>query len=244
MKKIRRIWNEIPKPYRFCMNLTVILLLLFALYTFISAPPFTTEVQYRRVEKAHFVGPAEILGMEAQNFCAYDRILMAEDEHGVILYAESTDRQYEPELIYRERTGNVMILTAPNSNTYNSTDTQYQLTLVAFDNCPEATRAELSLTVSADLSGGYFQKSYSMEAQRNNPGYFCFLLQVFNLRGLGQEGYALQLLSRITGYVGRYYMDTAIPATIRFYDDQGNLIGQESVSLRCVEAEAHAEQGE
>ena len=244
MKKARRFWNSLPKLPRFLLNLLVITGLIFAIYTFISAPPFTSEIQYRRVEKANMIGPAEILGIESVSYSGYDRILLAYDGMGAILYAESTDRLHEPELIYREKSGNVTILMAPDPAAYNVTDTMRTATLFAFDNCPEATRAELTITLKTDYRGEAFEKTYTMESRRTNPGYFRFHLNCTNPGGLGAESFALSVLSSIAGYVGRYHMDTVLPASIRFYDNQGQLLGEEHISLRPVEAEAHIAQGD
>lgn len=244
MKKLRRIWNTLPKLPRFLLNLLVIAILIFAMYTFLSAPPFTTEIQYRRVEKANLIGPAEILGMESVDFSDYDRILVADDGAGAILYAESTERLCEPELIYREKTGSITILTAPDPAPYSITDTMRYATIFAFDDCPEAVRAELTLTLKADYRGEAFEKTYTLESDRTNTGYFKFLLRCMNLEGLGAESYAIQILSSITGYVGRYHMDTVLPATVRLYDSNDQLICEENISLRAVEAEAHIERGD
>ena len=55
MKKFRRAWKQTSKKLRFLLYVLINVALITAIYTFVSAPAFTTEILYRRYEKANLV---------------------------------------------------------------------------------------------------------------------------------------------------------------------------------------------
>jgi hypothetical protein len=111
-----------------------------------------------------------------------------------------------------------------------------------FDNYPEAVRAELDITLQATYAGEYFEKAYSLKSTRKNQGYFQFTLSAISPQGLGAEGYALQIFSLLSGYGGRSLPDAAIPATVRLYDKDDQLICAHTLEIVSVVEQAHRNQ--
>lgn len=234
MKKLRRYWKSVPKPYRLTLNILIIGVLVFLLYTFISAPPFTTEIKFRRIEKANMLGPSQIMGQYERNFSIYNRFLLADDGDGIIIYAESTWDDTDPDLICRPKTGNLTVLGAPDPSPFDAEDTDRSMTVFAFDSHPEAVRAEMDLTLNAVYRGETFTRTYTMETQREIDGVFIFTQHVHSHRGLFAEGYAMQVFTLISGYGGKNFSDSLFPATVRFYDAQGRLIAEESTTVQSA----------
>ncbi len=84
--------------------------------------------------------------------------------------------------------------------------------------------------------GEAFEKTYFLESQRENQGYFRFSLNVRKGGSLGAEGYALYTLRNITGYSTADTSDIAFPATVRLYDEIGQIVGisSKNVSVKLV----------
>lgn len=238
MKKLRRAWKQSSKKLRFLLYILVIVTLITAIYTFVSAPSFTSEILYRRYEKANLVGPAEILGIFERDFSVYDRFLLADTGDGVVIFAESLQTQEAPEFIYRDKTGPVTVLAAPDPSPLNPDASEKRMTVFAFDSCPDAVSARLELTLAAQINGIPFEKTYVLDAERQIPGVFCFDLHTLSRFGLGAEAYALQILSLVSGYCGSNYYGIEFPATVSFYDAQGNLLAQESTVVSSPATQA------
>ena len=241
MKNIRRYWQESSKKLRILLNLLLIAILIFALYTFISAPSFTREIQFRRTEKANLVGPSTILGDMEGTFSEYDLLTLADDRTGVIIYAQDSRGRQETQLIWRKKTGPVTVLAAPDPTPYDGTVQEKMLTVLAFDSYPQAVRAEMELTLNASYYGTYSEKTYYLSSQREIPGVFRFDLHIHNSKGIGAEGYALHILMMISGSSGQNFIDSCFPVTVRFYDASDSLIGEETTFIMSVAAQAKAE---
>lgn len=248
MIKYKSIWKRTPRKYRLPILWLGLAALLLALYTFAGSPTLTVEQKFRRAEKAHLVGPAEILGsIELESdIPSYQNMLIADDGDGIIFfcynYAADLENFDQTELIYREKTGDITVLSAPFPNDSREHTTIAALPVFVFDNHPEAVRAELDITLQANYSGDYFEKDYFLKAKRNNQGYFQFTLGTANPQRLGPEGYAIQLLTLISGYGGRTISNSTIPATVRLYDAQDQLICEKCVEITSVVEQAHRNQ--
>lgn len=238
MRKIRRAWKQSSKKLRFILYILIIVLLITSIYVFVSAPAFTSQILYRRYEKANLIGPAEILGIHQRDFSVYDRILLAETEEGVVIFAESLETKESPQLIYRQKTGGLTVLAAPDPAPMDPYASEKKMTLFAFDSCPEAVSARMEFTLSAEYGGVPFEKTYTLESQRQIPGVFCFKLHALSRFYLGTEAYALQLLTMVSGYCGSNYFGLEFPVTVSFYDADGNLIRQESAVISSPATQA------
>ncbi len=244
MKNLKRIWSRIPRKLRAITNLVLITAFAMALYVFIDSPAFSEEVQYRREERANHVGPAQILDMlPLDSFYRYEKVLLADDGDGVILYQYDENRG---DLTYRKKTGDITVLALPGDS-FSTSEWQRQKSaehpIFVFDDYPDAVRAELNITLSCEYNSENFQKAYTLEARRQSPGYFLFTLCVSNPNGLGAEGEALYQLSHISSDVayGRFF-DVAFPATVRLYDETDALVCERSVTIRTIAAEVRGEQ--
>lgn len=238
MKKLRRAWKQSSKKLRFLLYVLIIVTLIISIYTFVSAPAFTSEILYRRYEKASLIGPAQILGIYERDFSTYDRFLLAETEDGVVIFAESLQNLESPTLVYREKTGDLTVLAAPDTSPLNPDAKEKKMTVFAFDSCPDALTAKLELTLSAEYQGSSFEKTYVLEATREIPGVFCFKLHTLSRFPLEAEAYALQILTLISGYCGSNYYGCEFPATVSFYDAQGNLLATESTVISSPATQA------
>lgn len=243
MKRLKRFWQRLPKPLRALVYLLAIAAVCLALYTFVGAPAFSTEQEFRRAEKANMVGPGRILcDVELETiFPGYQRMLVADTDEGIIFYCYDHVHSDSPALYYREKTGDITVLAAPTPTNSRNETTQVALPVFVFDNCPEAVRAELDLTISIQLSGKPFQTSYHLESAREGDGYFRFILDILSRSPIGTEGHAIQRLILFSGYGGRTQTGTDILATVRLYDAADSLIGTYQVPVRSVMEEAHSE---
>lgn len=246
MKHLTQYWKRIPRGLRICINLLGIILCLLALYTYLDAPTFSVETLFRRYEKANMVGPCEILGdvrLEA-GFDSYQRMLIAEDDSGVAFFCYDHVDGDDPKLIYRDKTGDITILGSPYPKESRLRTIKCQYPIFVFDDFPDAVRAEMDITLTAEYNGQSFEKTYSLTAYRSSPGYFQFVLGFTDPGGIGIEGYAIQTVALLSGYDGKYYQDLSFPVTLQLYDDSGRLICERSLEIVSVMTQAHQARGE
>lgn len=218
----------------------------FLLYVFSGCPAFTVEEQYRRAEKANLVGPAEILGtVELKDaYSVYDRLLLADDGEGVIMYLYRADDISNHRLVYREKMGEVTVPAAPSNDVFWWGRKEIEVPVLVFDSCPAAVRAELELELGCEFNGEEFQKTYSLESYREKQGYFLFSIRASASYELGAEGCALSTLAQVSGHDFASYVETAIPATVRLYDEAGAKVYEKSLYIRSVAGEAHEARGD
>lgn len=247
MIKTKNIWKRTPRKFRLPILGLGIAALALALYTFAGSPTLTLEQEYRRAEKAHLVGPARILGtVELEtDFLSYWDMLIADDGDGIIFFCYNYPDFAEldqTELIYRKKTGDITVLSAPFPNESREHTTVAKLPVFIFDEYPEAVRAELDLTLNTTYDGKNFQKHYTLKSRREVSGYFQFTLGSVNPEGLGAEGYAIQVFTLISGYGGRSMDDYSIPAEVRLYDADNQLICEKTLEITSVVEQAHNSQ--
>lgn len=243
MSEVKRFWLRIPRPLRVLIQAIGIIDCLLAVYTYVGAPVFSTEALFRRYEKSHMVGPSVILGdtpLET-GFDSYQRMLIAEQEDGILFFCYDHVEKEDPALIYRKKTGDITIIGAPYPTKARTRMIKSQYPVFVFDDYPDAVRAELEITLTSQYFGESFEKTYTMESRRQNDGYFQFILGTTNRNGLGVEGYAIQTFALISGYEGKYYRDWTVPATVRLYNNTGKLICARSVDIASVMTQAHEE---
>lgn len=248
MRTLKNAWLRIPRSLRAVLNMVLICILIFCIWFARGKPGITLEGQYRRSEKANMVGPAQILDqIDAWNLWhEYDNLILAETSEGVILWADAGI--FDPQLCYHEKTGDMTLLAAPCTWGFWEDASILQLPVYLVDSYPQATRAELRLSIgcvydeSAEgetaLSGTPFEKTYFLESSREADGFFRFMLNAEGARDadgfrqdLGAEGYALAQLSKLTGcFPGRNDEFFSASAAVRLYN--GNtLIAYEQLIL-------------
>lgn len=266
MKTIKRLWLNIPRKVRICVNILAILLLLFAAYILLDCPAFTPVQQFRRLEKANLVGPAEILETIDPPNGEYDHILVADDGDGVILYSYD-DFEYRwawGGFLYREKSEGITVFPAPNHPYFGAERYVMDMPVLVFHDYPDACRAELELHFDENIGVplttwengekvklGYFEKSYLLEAASDIPGYFRFNLHAESEdwyvdeygrdqgTPLGKEGLALQTFCRMID-MNRAYLQEYVDATVRLYDADGLLITEEDLTIRSVNGDRYA----
>lgn len=228
MKKLKKAWRRVPRKVRVLIHIILLLLTAVVFYISIGSPTFGPEHRFRRAEKAQCVGPSTILGTVKLSGVNYDYALLAEDELGTYLYLYVDDNTYGA-LHYRKKSGKLTVVPVPQyANEFRAN--QINLPIIAFDNCPEAVRATLEVTVSASST-----VTYSAEAQRENDGYFCFWIKQ---AGWGNQ---IDMLCALSGINSRNAGNSLLrfPVTVRLYDETNRLIHTECLTLRSPAGEAN-----
>lgn len=236
MKKLTNLWKKLPRVLRSSMYILLSILTLLAIYTFLGAPTFSEERTFRRIERSHMVGPSEILGtvtLEA-DLGSYRQMLLADAGEGVILYCFDHCLYDPPELIYREKTGEITVLCAPYPNENREQQTTAYLPVVIFDSCPEAVRAEVEINLSVTYRNTVFDRTYRLSAPRELPGCFVVRITAHDARGIGIQGTALQRFAMLSGYHSGTYAEMEIPVTVRLYDSENTLLTETQTTVRSV----------
>lgn len=238
MKKGSAQQVDIQRKTRVMSNLFGIVILITLLLVFRQGPALTVKGQFRRVEKANFVGPATILDSVSLDYYPYNRLLLATSENGVSLFCYDKDNLKRNDFTYRKKMGNPTVLAIP-SPSRQSFETQFSanVPIVVFDSYPEAVRSELSITLT---DGDVFQKEYHLTATRNGNGYFLFMLSVNNANPLGREGLAMALLTQISDDTPRIAnREIAVPATVRYYNTAETLVCEDTVIIQSPTGYMH-----
>ena len=218
------------KKLRLLRNL-LILIALVGLMDFLIADFFLIpEHQFRREERGNLVGPSAILGKEEIDLGPFQGMIVAKTEKTVVLwlYGEDTGRT---QFICRDKYNDHMLIAPPGTGGYSLVTDEIHLPLVLFDSTPKANRAELEFTLTEWFDGVDFEKTYHLEAQRNQHGYFLFTLDAEGQwPGLGAEGAALNTLTNISSNRDTY-ISRSIPVVIRYYDITGALIETDTITI-------------
>lgn len=265
MKKLKRLWLNIPRKYRVDVNLLTIVFLIFSLYILLECPAFSAEDKFRRMEKAELVGPSQILTVIDQKTSGYDRLILAETADAVILFQFSGDPWDQGKLTYREKTGSITIVTVPNMG-YGLYDAQViDLPVFVLHDHPGAVRAELDLEFGNGLEfytevnwsyGDYaqtttYEKTWHLASDQELGGYFRFDIHAEPegetiqdqsdalWHPFTSEGQALEVFSHLMEY-GDSYIYASIPATVRLYDAADDLIVEEYLTIRSAAGERYA----
>ncbi|MBO5323036.1 MAG: hypothetical protein J6A88_02915 [Oscillospiraceae bacterium] len=245
MKKLSAFWARIPRPLRTILHIVAILLCVVIYYGAIGAPSLTTEMQYRRVEQSHMIGPGTILGTEAISGNGQQQLLIAKSDTHVMLYRyteESKTTSYD--LVYRKNHGDLMILAAGGRLPTYSVSEDFSLPVILFDNYPTAVRAEVEFTMSTpDDEYAYphttqhYQKHFFLESNRNNEGYFYFEIQH---KAYTSRLYTKMLNAIVNISLGVNYSsakDAIVPISVRLYDQNDQLILDQIIYFRTVTAD-------
>lgn len=219
------------KKARILRNALLLLLLLAAGFYFSGFPLPIPELQFRREERAHLVGPGTIIGREDIDFSGYETMIVAETEEGLILWVagHEIDRS---NLIYREKTGGNLLLAAPGELGYMTVAEETNLPLILFDRYPKAARAELQFTLREEIDGEIFEKSYQLSADRETSGYFLFTLNARRQTESGTDPELLTLQIFANAASGRdWNINYRVPIQVRFYDSRDILLAEETVII-------------
>ena len=255
MKAIKRFWGNLPRRVKIAITLLTLFLAGFALYIFIGCPAFTAEQRFRRLEKKHMVGPAQIIDNIKLVPYNYLNLILADDGDGVIMYLYASIHHGTEAFYYREKTGDLTVLAAPNLEHFSYWEYELELPVFLFDNYPAAQRAQLQFTLSETVNDVYFEKEYILDSVREEDGFFRFLIHAESedwyiddfgrAQGtpLGAEGAALQQFSQMCGYDDSFNLRPQ-PVAVRLWNEHDELILEKEILVHCVAGQAHTEQGE
>lgn len=226
--------KTVSKKKRILCNLLMLLIALL-LMDFLTGSVFLfPELQFRREERGHLLGPSTILGMEEIDHGPFRNMIIADDGDGVILWlwGEDLDRT---QLKYREKYSDPMLMAAPGSLGYHFED-EIHVPIVLFDNEPRAARAEITFTVDIVSDDEEFVKTYLLEAQRTAQGYFLFTLDAVakGAIGVGAEGSAVQWFVGVSSDTTSNNVEQIYPVQVRFYDILDHLIGEDTIEVRSM----------
>lgn len=236
---MKQWWNSVSRRNKVLLYLLAILTMSFLAYWFIGAPALNWQHRYRRIEKAHFVGPGQILGYEEVSGSFYDAAVVARTEEGVIISTMMSQHDYGELLFYLPMTGKIMVTAAPQVLTPSEIDFEEDtLTVFVVDDYPEAVRVELDLQLfwrqQPEDEGQ--RPVFHLSAQREKEGYFRLDAPFESLDEDSAERKALGLFSEYTRNAGwreaRWLMpEGACKATVRLYDSGGSLVTEETVHM-------------
>ncbi len=233
MEKFRHTWeailDRIPRKTQVALNLLLILIFGLLLYVFLGAPAFNLEHAFRRMEKRHMVGPSQILGVEQLETTYADQLVIARTENGVILYADEHVMGYHG-FSYREKEQNVMVCVTPVFLSSIRPPYGDDLTVIIFDDYPEAVRAELELETfwEDSLTGKQYHYQYALSGTRKNPGYIRL---DYDIQWRDYENVFDHPENEAMGELVSYAVNGHVwapagefPATVRLYDANDQLI--------------------
>ena len=219
------------------VNLLLISALLYGLYVFLGCPSFSLEQEYRRMEKANHVGPATILGVEAVNGWGTPQIVLADDGKSVILASitRPNDRFYQANnMFYFQKTGDITIAAAPQDLHFSYGEKENGLTLIIFDEYPQAVRAQLDFELYWSRgSDPDYHKQYTLYANREAEGYFRLDLQFTYDKFREDPQYeAILQWNSLWNYPTDWTPPAdAYPATVRLYDANDKIIVEKKMQL-------------
>lgn len=262
MKRIKRLWENIPRKIRVCLNVIATLLTVLTFFYCVGFPVLTLEQGFRRQEKAHLVGPGEIVDhLDWSIYPQFHDVLVAETGHGVSFYAvyeaDELFKRYTYEVFsYREKWGNLTVLAPPSMwPNWNWDNWDHDLPIYLFDEYPEAVRAQMDLHVVGRYqvdNDNYdvCDVNFRVEADRFRDGIFRFILTAPQWQK--EKLAAAQLLTEISttgeswpGANSRgHYKEPHADITVRLYDENDSLILEEDLTLRTVSGEAQFKQGD
>lgn len=207
-------------------NFLLLLLLMLAVVYFSGLPIPIPKIQFRFEERAHLIGPGNILSIEEIDFSYFETMIVAETDEGVILWvsAPEIDRS---DLVYQEKTGDNLLLAAPGSLGFMTVTDKVHLPLVLFDRHPRATHAEMQFTLQEEVDGVFFEKAYCLSADRTASGFFLFTLNTDNSYTY-PEAVTLQIFANIAS-CREHQQNYSVPVQIQFYNGRGELIIEETV---------------
>lgn len=233
MEKFRHSWeailDRIPRKTQVALNLLLILFFGVLLYVFLGAPAFTLEHAFRRMEKRHMVGPSQILGIEQLETTYADQLVVAKTEKGVILYVDEHVMGYHG-FSYREKDQDVMVCVTPVFLSSIRPPSGDDLTVIIFDDYPDAVRAELDLQTfwEDNQTGKQYRYQYALSGTRTNPGYIRmdYDVQWKDYQGVWDHP-ENEAINELESYAVNGHLRAPageFPATVRLYDANDQLL--------------------
>lgn len=204
------------KLQKISIALLVLIVSVFALYWLGDFPSFTSEMAFRRKEKAQLIGPAQIIDTKDFEHSRYDHMIIGKSDYGYTFFEWNDGSGWdEGVLTYFPKAENVTLYCTKYAYASYLHEEEW-LPIFAFTDSPASDRAKLTLEV---ISKGE-AATYTLEADRNESGYFLFSLPTSQLRNL--DFWLIQQL--ITGEYDYHFLDGSTTAIIELFDNNDNLI--------------------
>ena len=184
------------------------------LYSFSDSKSLNAEMAFRRQEKLHMAGPAEIIDILDFEEDRYDHLLIGRSEYGYTFFEWRDQNPDDGVLSYQPRQKGATLYCTKES--YNALYyRQSYLPIFAF--CDQYA-ASAKLTLTTHMDGEAIE--YVLEAQRSEAGYFLFRWETGELPR-GADFWQVQQL--ITGQYSSYVFDHNATATLELFDTNGQL---------------------
>ncbi len=227
-------WNRYSRKIKVLANGIGFALLLCGLYVMLGCPAFSVEAFYRRAEKSELVGPAEILGIVDTPTMAYEHMLIAKDQEGVILYLYTKlPMGMMDHFVYREKQGEIMVLSGTSRDgTLNRYHT-FDLPVVIFHEEERAVSARAKIDIPGRGEG------YILETNRGGEGYFLGEIPHPSEPDYAEKKESDYLERLIQCSDSKAMADPALEITIQvwLYNEAGEVIGETIQKLRPVTGE-------
>lgn len=240
----KTIFGRIPRPLKASLCTIGVVVLAVLLYISLGCPTFSMRGELRRAEKVNLVGPSKVVDIVTSQYREFEKMIVGETENGVCFLGKYRHTYIGAPLwdqsayvfSYREKTGDITVLAAPNKGALLWQTAGNNLPVYIFADEPAATRAELELTVTGTdtrtVNGikvvTNFSEVFTAEAKLLEKGVFRCILTSDNK----ESAFALAWLSAVSG-MDPYglHIDTVIPGIVRLYDKNGQLITEKSITI-------------
>jgi hypothetical protein len=248
MKRIHVKPKPLPRIARIALCVLAAAVLLFVVYAVSGYPAFSPEQALRRAERRALISMhGEVLACEPQMLYNSNNTRLLAVEYGDVAAgfygisqngplrlgwgAESGGGNFL--YLFPKSADGVTVAACPGYPRYMGFPEE-TLVIAAFDDVPEAVRAELSFTLAPSASLGYPDAapiSYALSAEREHEGVFLFSLAT--PEEADKQSSANYLLERLAECVDPWsaqlilgtFADGAPPvATVVFYDASGNAV--------------------
>ena len=245
--KLKNLLHRIPRPVRACICTILAIVLMLSYYVMLGCPTLTMKQEFRRAERAHMVGPSQIVDtLQERQYDEFSKLFVGETEENILFFGKyftnSSQKGWLDQYAYRfyclPKTGGITVAPAPNVYGMFWDFGGVMLPVYVFADDGNAVRAELSFTVRGEhtthINGSQttesYNESFTAEAIRvSDSGPFRFFLYCDD----GKEGFALgQFSTAVTD--PRYifgYVETPTCVTVRLFDANEKLIVEEIQEL-------------
>ncbi len=248
MKRIHVKPKPLPRIARIALCVLAAAVLLFVVYAVSGYPAFSPEQALRRAERRALISMhGEVLACEPQMLYNSNNTRLLAVEYGDVAAgfygvsqngplrlgwgAESGGGNFL--YLFPKSADGVTVAACPGYPRYMGFPEE-TLVIAAFDDVPEAVRAELSFTLAPSASLGYPDAapiSYALSAEREHEGVFLFSLATpEEANGNASAKYLLERLAECVDpwsaqIILGTFADGAPPvATVVFYDASGNAV--------------------
>lgn len=244
--KFRTFLYRIPRPVKACFFALLALFMAVVYYIALGCPT-TFRQEFRRAERAHMVGPSEIVDTLNANVCEFQKMIVGETQHGVCFFGRygssvsggKHSGRWHYRFFYHEKTGDITILAAPEYFGFTWDYPGYDLPVYIFTDYTQAVRAEIDLTINGthtENTNGQtvttkLSKIFTGEATLVDSGVFRYIFTSEDVEG----SYALFHLAHISSgtYTTLYNISaTSVTALVRLYDETGALITEETLRIQ------------